>query len=234
MWSRGPLRTWRRCPGHTANRPDPPGPERPDSRSEREAPARARGIFRGRSPELPRRPEHRPAASELGVDWTIAIPSSSTAFGEPLKAQGRILRIGRADDGDPEIHQRHPDPTNCRCRQRSVVEIVSFDQQVRESRNVADVSHLGPEFAGDDSCMKTPNRFSLHNRPLAYLVVSSRQQTPFHIDTELDETLWNAVDRLPRVHDHRHRHTMAGQERPVCRGHVPLQIQLALSRSESA
>jgi hypothetical protein len=165
----------------------------------------------------------------------VAVPDFGATVSKAVEPEGRVPSVGRAQNADAQVHHRHADTSNSSYGQRPVVEIASFNEQVRETRDFADASELRPERTLDDRRMKTAHGLPLDDRTVSDDVVSRPEQSALHDNVKLTEEPEHAVLRLARIrNDSQHTRTVADYSSPIHHKHVPIQQQLALSRSESA
>lgn len=165
----------------------------------------------------------------------VAVAHPGASLANALKPQSGVFRAGRSDDIDAKIHQRHADAANCNLGQRPVIEILSLDQQIGEMRAFTEPPELRPEPALDDRRVKTAHGLAFHDRAFAHRIVARPQTPGLNSDAELAEKLRHAAGPLMDVGDYtEHVKTVAKHSQPIHHSRVPIQYQLALSRSESA
>jgi len=184
--------------------------------------------LRGRKPGF--------ALGPLSIRGEIPKANLCPTYRQSLEPESGILRTRRADDAHPQVHHCNADTADRGGGQRAVVEVLSLDQQVREASNLTDSSELRPERSAEQRRVKSPDRLPLHDCAVADLIVSRPQAAGLEGQTEFPEKTWHAARWFTCVHDNGalHGHTFANRPQPIHHSRVPIQHQLALSRSESA
>jgi hypothetical protein len=99
--------------------------------------------------------------------WTLCVWRSVTSrsvlspLGESVQPKRGVKGIGRAKHRDPEITQCKTCSPRRSGREWPIVEITSFDEQIREACSPTKPTELRPECACDDSCMHSTHGFAL-------------------------------------------------------------------------
>jgi hypothetical protein len=175
------------------------------------------------------------ALGALRIRRLIPVPNPGTALSQAVKPQSRVTRIHRANNANAQIHDRHANPTNGGLAQWTAVKRSALDEEIREPRNSANTSELGPERTSGDGCMQPADGLTLDDRLVPDLIVTCPEASPLDRNAERREVLHCHV-RLSRIgyDSHDHEENLAKRRRPGRDGGVPLQQQLlGLSRSES-
>ncbi len=172
----------------------------------------------------------------LSESRACPVPYFGAAPRKKVKPKSRVLWAAGAKDSDPEIRQGQPDPPDRRRPQRSSVEMNPFDKEVGEACAFPQTSYLRPEPPPHDRDVQVTHGLALHDRALSHDVVTSPKRAALNGEPTLLEDPRHAAGAFVDVGDDvKHAHpTLAEQGQPIHHIGVPIEKQLALSRSESA
>jgi hypothetical protein len=152
-----------------------------------------------------------------------------------LQPAGRVRGIRRSDQGDAEIGNGQACSANRFWRQRPIVEIDAFDQQVRDSRAEPESPELAPECAFHNRDVQPSNRLSLDHAAVADVIVTDAQSPQLHPQPLFAEKVRHATAPLMDIGQDAHFHANVARPRRVtCVKTVSYYSRLALSRCESA
>jgi len=170
----------------------------------------------------------------LGVGRTASVLPSCPPLDQSVEPASRVCNVPRPDDLDAHVHRGNASPSDRSGSDRSVVEILAFDDQIAESRYSAHPAQLRPEGALHDGEMETARCLPLHDCSIAYFVVSRPERLRRHVKPEVSK-LSRHRHWLAAVNDDlRHSPSFQATACRVSAARVSKQQQLALSRSESA
>jgi hypothetical protein len=171
----------------------------------------------------------------LCVGRYVAKPIPGAALSEALEPKHGIPCVDRANYVYAQVHECHADSTNCGSRERSIIEVSTFDEHVREACSLADSPELGPERSLNHVCVKSTHRLSFDDRAFPHFIVPRGQVSDLDGYTDLSKEMGDPTRLLVNVCNDSgtHRRTLAHRASPIQRRRVPLQEQLGLSRSES-
>ena len=171
----------------------------------------------------------------LGVRWPVPRGPRLTTLRKIVQPACRVIGLGRSDQPYAEIQDRQARSSNRLRRQRPIVEIFSFDEQVRNPRAAPEATKLAPEGALGDGSVQAPHRLPLDDATAADVVVADAQTLDLHRQAPLAKKCWHTAAAFVDVCEHAHSARNVARSRPSsCAKTASNRSQLALSRSESA
>jgi hypothetical protein len=140
-----------------------------------------------------------PREENGGVTFSIA------ASGEELQPQCRVRRIVAADDRKAELGEGDERASHRLGAQRSLVEVTSFDQEVRSSRCAPQATDLKPQPPIDDRSMKIAHTLPLDDRVTRF-VIADGESSQLRRHPELFQGPSHPTLALANVHDNAQLH----------------------------
>ena len=145
------------------------------------------------------------------------------------------MRVIGPDNRHAEVHHGDRNAVDRSGSERPVVQISTFNKDVREAPSGAQPTDLGPKSASDDGEVEIPHGLSLDDASTTKDVIACRQQSLHDSHPRLRKQPRDAAAALVDVSDNaKHVRTVADPRPQVCDKRVPTNPGLALSPSESA
>jgi hypothetical protein len=172
----------------------------------------------------------------LSVWRPAPVAHGRTALGNAKEPQCGVSAVRRANYVDAQVQQRDAYASNRWWRDRSVVEVGSFEEEVADVRRLTESPDLRPESSCRERGVQPAHRLPLDESMNSNFIVPGREEAYVGLDAEIRQPPGNSVPRFACVDDdpRAHARTIAGGAPGCCAARVTDQELLALSRGESA
>jgi hypothetical protein len=130
--------------------------------------------------------------------------------------------VPASNDCHSEISDREQDPANGFVTERTVIDRVSLDEQVRPKGRAAEAAKLSPKAAVANGEVQTSRRLALDSGDLSDQVVTDHEMRLAELNADLTQRARHSTRPLVDIDSKLHRQSVPREMRRICDVAVPI------------